>query len=244
MDDENRRGREYYQVNLDTGRIFWIAFVLGLVLIGIFIFGFLVGGEDRGKPLGLGRLELFDREEEPGSRQPPEAAGGDARDAAGGEESAGDGGLSGLFRTDLEAETRYIEVESIEKAVRESERLEPSDHREPGKDRLPAGEYDRPEPPAPGRREPPKKPAPAPRAEGIYYIQVGSFTREENARAFAERLRKNLYKVIIEEAVVDGTAYHRVRVGPFEQRSVAVNTMTAMKRRFNLDSPFVVAKRS
>ncbi|MFW6181800.1 MAG: SPOR domain-containing protein, partial [Spirochaetota bacterium] len=152
--------------------------------------------------------------------------------------------LGGLFRDDLEAETRYIEVESIEEAVKESERLRPSDHGEPVHDKTPAWERDRPEPPEPGRPAPPKKPAPAPRVEGIYYIQVASFTREENARAFAEKLRKNLYKVVIEEAVVDGTTFHRVRVGPFEQRSVAVNTMAAMKRRYNLDNPFVVAKRS
>ena len=37
MDDDRRRVREYYQVNLDTGRIFWIAFLVGLVLIGILV---------------------------------------------------------------------------------------------------------------------------------------------------------------------------------------------------------------
>ena len=42
--EDDRRGREYYQVNLDTGRIFWIAFLLGLVLVGILIFGIYVGG--------------------------------------------------------------------------------------------------------------------------------------------------------------------------------------------------------
>ena len=59
MDDERRRGREYYQVNLDTGRIFWIAFLLGIIVIAIFVLGYYVGGDKLKKGLGtLGRGEL------------------------------------------------------------------------------------------------------------------------------------------------------------------------------------------
>ena len=258
MDDDNRRGKEYYQVNLDTGRIFWIAFVLGLVLIAIFIFGFLIGGEDRERPLRFAELDLFGRGEEEGRPPGREAAEGPPADGSGkapaGETGAQDGGgrprskdgdrLSEIFETDLETETRYIEVESIDEAIRESEQKRPREHREPEKEQLPAGERDKPGAAAPDRAFAPKKPGPAARVEGIYYIQVASFVKEENARALAEKLRKNLYKVTIEQAVVDGATFHRVRVGPFEQRSVAANTMAAMKRRFNLKDPFVVAKRT
>ena len=78
----------------------------------------------------------------------------------------------------------------------------------------------------------------------VYYIQVASFTKRENALSMAERLKKNLYKVVIEEAVVNKQVYYRVRVGPFESRNAANNTMLAMKRRFDLENPFVLKKES
>jgi len=79
---------------------------------------------------------------------------------------------------------------------------------------------------------------------GDYYIQVASFLKKENAERFASLLEKNLYKVTIEKAAVKNSTFYRVHVGPFEKKSVAVNTMTAMKRRFDLNDPFVLRKKS
>ncbi len=44
MEDDRRRPKEFYQVTLDTGRIFWISFFIGIAVIGIFVFGFFAGG--------------------------------------------------------------------------------------------------------------------------------------------------------------------------------------------------------
>jgi cell division septation protein DedD len=257
MDDENRRGKEYYQVNLDTGRIFWIAFALGLVLIAIFFFGFLIGGEEREGPLQLSDLKIFGRGQEEGGRAsevtvertkgettverseyvPAEEVSADGEKERA--EVTEDDRLSELLETDLDAETRYIEVESIDEAIRESERR---GQPEPEEKHAPSERGDEPYVKAHDRRAVAQQKAPAYRAEGIYYIQVASFTKEKNARAFAQKLRDNMYKVSVEEAVVNDKTFHRVRVGPFERRSVAVNTMVAMKRLFKLKDPFVVAK--
>ncbi len=56
MDDERRRGKEYYQVNLDMGRLFWIAFLIGVILIAVFVFGFYIGG---GREEGRDKLDLL-----------------------------------------------------------------------------------------------------------------------------------------------------------------------------------------
>ena len=45
MEEERNRGKEYYQVNLDMGRLFWIAFLLGVVLFSVFVFVFVIRGD-------------------------------------------------------------------------------------------------------------------------------------------------------------------------------------------------------
>jgi hypothetical protein len=234
MDDERNRGKEYYQVNLDMGRLFWIAFLIGVVLISVFVFGFVIGGDrvspkDKLEALKRGGSDLF------------------RRDRLSSEQVRDELKILDLFDTDLEAETRYIDVESLEEAVQESEPVVEA----------PVGETEFPAParevtvaekPAPKEQivklTAPEREVPVYRPVGDYYIQVGSFTQESNANKLSATLEKNLYKVKIVKAEVEGKTYYRVHVGPFEQRSVAVNTMTSMKRTFGLKDPFVLKKQS
>ena len=106
MEEERNRGKEYYQVNLDMGRLFWIAFLIGIVLISVFVFGFVIGGdrktsENRLDALKRGGSDIFKREKLTGEQ---------ARDEL---------KILDLFDNELEAETRYIDVESLEEAVKE-----------------------------------------------------------------------------------------------------------------------------
>jgi len=108
MDDDRRRGREYYQVNLDMGRLFWIAFLIGVILIGVFIFGFFIGGDSEGDQdrlslTKLSKTELFSRERVEAEKAKDELK------------------ILDLLDKDLEAETRYIDVESLEEAAEENE---------------------------------------------------------------------------------------------------------------------------
>ena len=229
MEEEKKRGKEYYQVNLDMGRLFWIAFILGLFIIGIFIVGFWVGGgrgEKKREFPALSRTELFKREK--------------ALETTEDETSK----IKELFENNLETETRYIDVKSIEKTVPEEEKLERTPAPAPEK----PSQIITPEKPyiPPAIKEPkPKTTSVLPTLpKDVYYIQVASFTKKENALSMAEQLKKNLYKVVIEEAVVNGQEYFRVRVGPFESKTVAKNTMLSIKRRFEIENTFVVKKES
>lgn len=227
MEEERKRGKEYYQVNLDMGRLFWIAFLLGLFIIGIFIVGFWVGGgrgEKEGKELfKLGRTELFKRER---VGVPVEDETIKFRE---------------LFENNLETETRYIDVKSLEEVAegKIQEQVALPQQEQPVKVvSVPEKLYIPP-------KTKPTTSQPRPYvAKGDYYIQVASFVQKENAQSMTRQLQKSLYRVVIEEAVVNNQTYYRVRVGPFESKSIAANTMVAMKRRFDLESPFVLKKES
>jgi len=236
MEEDYKRGKEYYQVNLDMGRLFWIAFLIGVILISVFIFGFFIGGDREGARKGLdlsrlGKTDLLRRE------------GADV------EKTRDELKILDLFDKDLEAETRYIDVQSLEEAAKESEITSEVPLKEP-EPAVPLHEVKLVEKPVPSympkaaaTTTPPKEKS-VYRPVGDYYIQVASFVQEANATRLAEKLRKNLYRVEIEKAVVNEKTFYRVQVGPFEQRSVAVNTMTSMKRIFDLQDPYVVKKQS
>jgi cell division protein FtsN len=232
MDEERNRGKEYYQVNLDMGRLFWIAFLIGIVLISVFVFGFVIGGdrktaESKFEALKRGSSEFF------------------RRDRLTDEQARDELKILDLFENDLEAETRYIDVESLEEAVKESESVAKAPIQEPEfippTEDVRMGETTR----AQTQTEAVSKEAvSAYRPVGDYFIQVGSFTKETNARALAAKMEKKLYKVKVVEADVAGRTYYRVHVGPFEKQSVAINTMTSMKRIFGLKDPFVLKMQS
>ena len=234
MEEERNRGKEYYQVNLDMGRLFWIAFLIGVVLISVFVFGFVIGGDrktakDKLDVLKRGSSALF------------------KRDKLTGEEARDELKIIDLFDTDLEAETRYIDVESLEEAVKETETVAKTPIKEPvfvpPVEEVSFSENTVVRESASKVMESTRD-KPVYRPVGDYYIQVGSFTKEANAKEFAQTLEKNLYRVKIVKADVQGRTYCRVHVGPFEQQSVAINTMTSMKRIFKLKDPFVLKVQS
>ena len=223
MEDDKKKTKEYYQVNLDTGRIFWIVFVLGIIVIGIFFLGIFLGRDedqqkffsfDRSKFLGRGAELEITKEEEI-------------------EESP----LLKLIEEDLEEESRYIEIEDLgapaEVTETEAERLSEVSPVVTEKKREEVVV-----------KKAPQAPKKTYIARGDFYIQVASFIKEENAESLAQDLEKRLYKVVIEKSNVEEKTFYRVRVGPFETEGVATNTMIAMKRRYNLKDPFVVKKRS
>lgn len=221
MDEE--RGKEYYQVHLDTGRIFWIAFLLGLVLIGIFVLGFYIGEEKKkGDLLELGNNDLLKEQE---SLRP-------AYDELTEELDLSD--------KNLEAETRYIDVKSFEADFEEFPKPSSSESQS-SKSPIPAFPEQTYEPREEIRET---ESIGTVTSFGDYYIQVASFIKKENADRMAEKLRQKMYKVIVEQAEVEGKTFHRVRVGPFETKGIATNTMIAMRRRFDLEDPFVLKKNS
>ena len=218
-------------MNLDTGRIFWIVFVLGIVVIGIFFLGLYLGGDKvREKLFDFDRSNLLSRE----------AASQKVRE---------DSPILKLIEEDLEEESRYIEIEEIEAPLQDTETavevVEPEEERSMAvATKRAAVTVERYEKKDTAVKKAPSVVKKTYSGKGDYYIQVASFMREENARSFAEDLKKRLYKVVIEQATVDEKTFYRVRVGPFETEGIATNTMVSMKRQFNLKDPFVVKRRS
>ena len=229
MEDDRRRPKEFYQVTLDTGRIFWISFFIGIAVIGIFVFGFFAGG---GKVLrdifDIDKSEVIKTEEI--TEEEKET----------GEELA----LLDLLEENLRAETRYIDINSIESAAEELQKKPRPDvyfeEQQTVKDT-----FEEPEQVKALVPDEPYHEKTIPYVErGDYYIQVASFNEKANAESFAKSLRKKMYKVIIEEALVEEKTFFRVRVGPFETKGIAKNTMAAMKNRYSIKDPFVLKKNS
>jgi len=211
--EEEKKGKEYYQVNLDTGRIFWIVFVVGLVLIGIFIFGFWIGGDkDKKEIFKIGKLSIHKKEE------------------ALKIENKGEPSFD-ILKDNIGEEAKYINIENIENAFNEEQQ---------NKEAFSVLKIEK----GYEQKKPVIKKACTYIKEGNYYIQIASFEKEENAKKYADELRKKMYKVIIKKAVVDGKTFYRVRVGPFETKGIATNTMISMKKKFNLIRPFVLETKS
>lgn len=84
--------------------------------------------------------------------------------------------------------------------------------------------------------EPAESPADTPR----YLVQVGSFSSEKNANELASRLKADDFPVLMD--VVDRTAgrLHRVRIGPYAQRSEADTVVTGISSKDKNLTPRVV----
>ena len=242
MEDDKKKSKEYYQVNLDTGRIFWIVFVLGIIVIGIFFLGIYLGrdGEDD-------KLFSFDRSKflKRGELSKTGVSSAEATEE--------DMPILKLLEEDLSEESRYIEIEEMKAPAAEGTAVRQEGTRETAvvkKDVVHDGAVTentvRADVVRVEKKTAVKKTAPSrPYVEkGDYYIQIASFTKRENADTMADDLKKRLYKVVILEASVDDKTYYRVRVGPFETEGIAKNTMISMKNKFNLKDPFVVKRSS
>jgi len=231
-DEKDKKPKEYYQINLDMGRIFWIVFLLGVVIIGIFVLGFFVGGgKEKNTSLSIGNKgkresgevivnKIFGEE-----KSKPEVS-----------DNKNEVDIQEIFKQHPESELQVVDKKSVQEAVEGSEReIKPNteiNFRKKYTKQLS------------NKSKTAKTNKSAYRPVGNYYIQVASFKKKENALKLKSELEKNLYKIEIVKAQINGETYYRVRVGPFSSSTVAKNTMIAMRRRFNLEAPFVVKKGS
>jgi DedD protein len=85
-----------------------------------------------------------------------------------------------------------------------------------------------PEPRAAAVAAPAPRPAATPAASGDWAVQLGSFGDEDNARRLAQRASTFGYKASVSSHRSGGRTLYRVRVGPFESRSQADATASAL----------------
>ncbi len=84
---------------------------------------------------------------------------------------------------------------------------------------------------------PKKKAAPEPRPMGGYVVQVAAVTKQEDAEALVNALRKKSYPVFL--ASTTGDSFYRVQVGPFPDQ----NEARAMKDRLAADGYNAILKK-
>lgn len=75
---------------------------------------------------------------------------------------------------------------------------------------------------------------------GLFALQVGAFTMQANAYRYADELKRKYAAADVQEAVVGGTKYYRVRVGRYTSLRVARTAQEQYERK-GFKGCFVVA---
>lgn len=84
-------------------------------------------------------------------------------------------------------------------------------------------------------------PSDGPVPEGGWAVQLASFTTEQEARARMEQYQELGLEPYRTTAVVDGITRYRVRVGGFDSREAAGESLEALKRQTGVHDAIVVA---
>lgn len=92
-----------------------------------------------------------------------------------------------------------------------------------------------PEPELPAPAESTPAPATETAAVPAWVIQLGSFSKQENAETLEKKLREAGYPAFIEPLQQDGKKSYRVRVGPEVMRTEADKLRDQINKRFELN---------
>ncbi len=84
--------------------------------------------------------------------------------------------------------------------------------------------------PAGGAKAPKAKGAPGQVGPRRFTLQMKAFAKEADARAFADKLRRNGHDVRVETKEVRGRIWHRVRLGSFDSWDEALAAKAAFER--------------
>jgi cell division septation protein DedD len=76
----------------------------------------------------------------------------------------------------------------------------------------------------------------------VWVVQIASFAREADARAFAGKLREKGYNVNVVTGEVAGQPRYRVEVGPLASRSDAQAMQTELATVHKLEQAFVLSR--
>ena len=92
--------------------------------------------------------------------------------------------------------------------------------------------------PAAEPRPAPVRPAPQPRAHNDYWVQAGSFSTIANAERARDELAFWGITSIIENRVVDGRNWFRVRIGPYSSQDEADHWLALIRSIDGFDSDY------
>lgn len=80
----------------------------------------------------------------------------------------------------------------------------------------------------------PSKPPPALAAKGGWVVQVGTFSKRENAHRIRDKLKRLGYSVHLEDIAIKQGRAVRVRVGPFDSRRKAMDMQARIEKDIGL----------
>jgi DedD protein len=86
-------------------------------------------------------------------------------------------------------------------------------------------------PPISKKQPPPKPSRPAPSVADGWFVQLGSFAEQANARRLADRIGELGFKAEVSRYTAGSTVLHRVRVGPRATRVAAEALASDLARR-------------
>jgi len=103
-----------------------------------------------------------------------------------------------------------------------SEEPEPVVARTPAPEKEPEQEPEKKPEVVPERQQPKPAPTqPAVSSTGMWAVQIGSYSNEDNAKKVAADLRKQGYAAFLSQVETDKGQLHRVRIGPQKDRASA-----------------------
>ena len=77
----------------------------------------------------------------------------------------------------------------------------------------------------------PQPAAPQPAQNNQFIVQLGSFTQQDNAQRMVDTLKQKDYQAFLESVTGEAGTVHRVRVGPFSDRTVAETVKARLEQR-------------
>lgn len=98
--------------------------------------------------------------------------------------------------------------------------------------------------PAPVLAATPPLPKPKPTATGNFFVQVGVFSKAENAKSVQAKLAKNKLVAVADSIKTPGGTRTRVRIGPFANRGEADDILSQVKRAGEKNAAIVKVERS
>ena len=98
--------------------------------------------------------------------------------------------------------------------------------------------------PAPVLAETVPAPVVKPTATGNFFVQVGVFSKAENAKSVQAKLAKNKLVAVADSIKTPGGTRTRVRIGPFANRGEADDILSQVKRAGEKNAAIVKVERS
>lgn len=82
----------------------------------------------------------------------------------------------------------------------------------------------------------------APASEVQFWIQVGSFSAQQNAENVKKSLEEKGFKAVVQSVAADGKSLHKVKAGPFATKAEAEKQLPGVKAIKGFEKSYITTK--